>query len=194
MLHGWQHRYERSTRGAGWIPEFVHLADPVPCLEEGRSYLRGLFGSSPAVFVPPSNALSPRSYAAVRSLGFHLTQFHALRLSFTRPGLTELAGLWPRLRVRIRRSEYHDVLCFGARREIAAIAITPGTSSAEVFGELSRRHRLGGAVCLATHHWELDHALADGTGTVRELLHEALSWLRHVDAEPLLADDLLGST
>jgi len=190
LLHGWSHRYEQSAPGE-WIPEFVYVDDPLARLVEGQRHLRETLGRTPTVFVPPSNALSARSYAAVRQLRLHLTAFHPMRLSLMRPEVEDFTASLRRLRARVRRREYHDVLRFGLRREVSAISLTPRTDPRRVFTELVRRQRLGGSVCLATHHWELASALTAGTGTVGELLDEVLAWLRRSDAIPMRAEDLL---
>lgn len=201
MLHGWRHRYEPGPDPATWIPEFLHERDPRPRLREGRAHLDAL-GLPVSVFVPPSNALSPRAYAAVRAEGLHLTQLHPLRVGLrgaAGPGLgagmRELVGAGRRASTRLFTGrEPAGVIDFGTHREVSGLPITPQSRSDQLFAELRHRVARGGAVCLATHHWELDVRLADEAITVGELLRELLSWLRDRGAEPVTAHELLDPT
>jgi hypothetical protein len=199
MLHGWRHRYEPGPEPGSWIPEFIHLADPGPALIEGRRHLQEL-GLPVSVFVPPSNALSPAAYAAVRAEGMHLTQLHPLRVGLRGAavpggigaGVWELVGAGRRASTRLLTGrEPAGVLDFGTHREVLGIPLTPSSRSDVIFAELRHRLGRGGAVCLATHHWELDVRLRDESLTVGELLRELLDWLADRGAEAVTAHELL---
>ncbi len=194
LLHGHRHRYRRGTRAGEWIPEFVAADDPHRLIGEGRRYLESLLDVRIRTFVPPSNAMSPAAYAAVRRHGLNLTQLPALRVALASASPSAWPTLARRIGARLAGSDMPDVLQLATHRELAAIPITPRTPFESVRDALDRRRR---TVCLATHHWELDRAVdpsvahPGGPGvTVGDVLAGALAWLDARGAIGVTVDDL----
>lgn len=194
IQHGHRHRYLPGAAPASWIPEFIHLREPRGAIREGREHLESVFGVPVRIFTPPSNAVSPAAYRALRLERMHLTQLHPFRVAWGGSPVTELLGAGRRVAARLRFGhDYPHVLSYGARREVSNLPITPRSDPEGVFAELAYRHRMGGAVCLSTHHWELDKPMLGQGGemAVGRFLDDVLSWLERHGAAPCTADALL---
>lgn len=193
VQHGCRHRYLPGAAPSTWIPEFVHLDEPRRAIRAGREHLEQLFGAPVRTFTPPSNAVSPRAYRALRLERMHLTQLHPFRVAWGGSPADELHGVGRRVWARLRWGrDYPSVLAYGDRREVSNLPVTRGSDPGEVMDELAYRQREGGAVCVSTHHWELEAPLRGAPErTVGQLLIDVLEWLERKGAEPVTAETLL---
>lgn len=157
-LHGYTH----EDFASGF--EFQACPDPDRRLREGHAYLERTLGTAISIFVPPHNALSKHSLAAVDAAGLNLLgSFLSFRPSL-RPWDRRTPANWWRIR-RFRaatarnrqdRFVYPFVLRYRNHKEFGCHSLVPGTTFDELRAGFDEARALGGDFCLATHYWEVD--------------------------------------
>ena len=160
-LHGYTH--QDFPRGF----EFQAAPDPERRVREGRQYLRGLLRRDISVFVPPHNALSKRGLSAVAAAGLNiLGSFLSFRPSMRPWDRATLANWWRvrRFRAATGRSKsdrfvYPHVLRYAGHAEFGCHSLVPATTLEELVAGFEEARRAGGDFCLATHYWEVSHAM-----------------------------------
>ena len=148
--------------------EFEAAPDPDERIRRGRDYLQSLLGCRISVFVPPHNALSKRSLAAVSAAGLNLLgSFLSFRPSM-RPWELRTAQNWFAVRRyravtgRGRRDSmiFPRLLRYRSHAEFGCHSLVPGTTLESLQRGFDEARRAGGDFCLATHYWEIDSTLA----------------------------------
>jgi hypothetical protein len=187
-LHGFTH--EDFANGF----EFQACPDPEQRVRKGLAYLQQTLGASISIFVPPHNALSKRSLAAVDHAGLNLLgSFLSFRPSL-RPWDRHTPGNWWRIRryraatsrQRQDRFVYPFVLRYANHKEFGCHSLIPGTTFEELRTGFDEARTQGGDFCIATHYWEVD---AEMKGTLCRFLDYAARYpdTSFVPAEKLFA-------
>jgi predicted deacetylase len=187
-LHGFTH--EDFPGGF----EFQAAPDPERRLREGRDYLAEILGVTTSIFVPPHNAMSKRSIAAVAAARLNVLGSF---LSF-RPSMRPWDRRTLRNFLRVRRFRgatgrratdrfvYPHVLRYARHAEFGCHSLIPTTRYEELKRGFDEARALGGDFCVATHYWEVD-------GRMRDVLVRLVDYaaghddVRFVAAEELFA-------
>jgi hypothetical protein len=187
-LHGFTH--EDFPDGH----EFQAAPDPERRVREGLEHLTATLNTRASIFVPPHNALSKRSLAAVSRAGLNLLgSFLSFRPSMRPWDARTPVNLWRvrSLRARTGRSRrdrfvYPHVLRYRRHAEFGCHSLVPGTTVEDLVGGFEEARRLGGDFCIATHYWEIDATLKD---VMRRVLDHCARCadVRFVAAEELFA-------
>jgi peptidoglycan/xylan/chitin deacetylase (PgdA/CDA1 family) len=156
LLHGCYHRYPNG------VPEFATPDDHAEKLEKGRRHLEQVFGQTPRVFVPPSNALSASGLRAVKQGGLHLLGSWSLSPRLRGWNGAVIAPWMKRQTFQWRHHTYFYPfpLFMNGLGEMACCALTPSSDENENVRLLSLTAALNGRFCLATHAWEIKADLA----------------------------------
>lgn len=165
-LHGYHHRDEPD----GY--EFDTGSDLERKVLEGKTYLEQLFDQEIRIFVPPHNTLSRAGYKAVLKAGMDISGIQTFRPSFRGWGL-RLAALGIKRRISRSISGNTDArfITFpDGHRELPYHCLTPGTTLQKLIQNFNQVRRKSGVFCLATHYWEFDKAMENGSGTLRTVL------------------------
>jgi hypothetical protein len=185
-LHGYTHQDYPD----GY--EFQAAPDPDRRVRDGLAYLQTTLGSDIRIFVPPHNALSKRGLAAVSAAGLNLLGSF---LSF-RPSLRAWDWRTPLNYLKIRRFRtatgrrrhdrfiYPHVLRYSRHAEFGCHSLIPGTTFDELKRGFDEARALGGQFCIATHYWEVDHAMHDVLERLLDYM-AAFPDVRFVKAEEL---------
>lgn len=166
MLHGYHHRDELK----GY--EFEAGVDLERKVNEGKSYLENLLGQEVKIFVPPHNTLSPSGYRAVLKAGMHISGIQPFKPSF-RGWNPKVIALGIKRRVVRKLSGDIDpwpITFPDGHRELPFHGLTPGVALCELTNRFNKILQTGGIFCLATHYWEFNHPMKDGSGIMREAL------------------------
>jgi hypothetical protein len=162
-LHGYTHQ----DYPGGY--EFQSCPDPERPVAEGLAYLRTTLAADISIFVPPHNALSKRSLAAIDRAGLNLLgSFLSFRPSLRPWDLRTPANMWrvARFRARTGRSKrdalvYPHALRYSGHSEFGCHSLVPGTTVDELVAGFEEARIAGGDFCVATHYWEVDDAMKD---------------------------------
>jgi predicted deacetylase len=187
-LHGYTHQ----DYADGY--EFQSCPDPARRVREGRQYLQDTLQTPISVFVPPHNALSKQSLAALDAEGLNLLgSFLSFRPSM-RPWDVYTPANWWRVRQfraatarsKSDRLVYPFVLRYRNHQEFGCHSLIPRTTFEELQRGFDEARTLGGDFCIATHYWEVDETMK---GVLKRLLDYAARFAdtRFVAAEALFA-------
>jgi Uncharacterized protein conserved in bacteria (DUF2334) len=147
--------------------EFQAAPDPAERIQRGCAYLESLLGCRISTFVPPHNALSKRSLAAVSEarlnlLGSFLSFRPSMRPWDRRTGFNWWAVYrFRRATGRTRRDQfvYPFPLRYARHVEFGCHTLVPGTTFEVLRTQFNNARASGGNFCLATHYWEIDAPL-----------------------------------
>lgn len=183
MLHGYSHRDEPD----GY--EFQAGKDLAQKLEQGKAYLKEVFGRPVTVFVPPHNVLSRRGYEAFLTSELVLSgrtdpRTHGLR------GVDLVHFAWIRSHEKLLRMAWPAPIRYSRHTEIGFHSLTPLVSLRALIREIEACHRRNGVFVLATHYWEFGARMrTDASLTLADAFRAV--W-RRVEALPDVRCQALG--
>ena len=185
-----QHGYTHEDFPGGW--EFQAAPDPERRVREGLAYLQSVLHARISVFVPPHNALSKRSLAAVADAGLNLLgSFLSFNPKHRRWDERTLSNWWRIQRFRTRtgrtrtdRLVYPFALRYRQHAEFGCHSLVPGTTFEDLARGFDEAREHGGDFCVATHYWEVDEHLA---GILARVLDYAA---KHADVRFVKAEEL----
>lgn len=174
LMHGYSHKdYDNGY-------EFEVGENLYEKVKGGKKYLEEIFGVEIRTFVPPHNSLSKEGLKAVIANKLNIVgslSFHPSKRAFD---MKYILNLFRRKLFQLRTgiSTYPMVMRFGSHYELGCFSLIPLTRIEELIRAFSLVKEYNGDFCLATHHWEMNTKMKNGSGkTQREIFEDFLKFV-----------------